>query len=1088
MSNEIFRQTLAQIKYTSYFLPDPQWAERAMYRFFNSSVKLCKRVLRKDLLVRLKKCDVGTNEVEQCVSKLTRSSFRKVRDLETVKFIMSRKILDAEYDIKKARIEYRKSEIEFCKRVPRVYDAHRSFLYIKKRETERVWEEGKVKNRNKINTLVSRYREGREYSAIRQIKYSDGDLRQSGDENSRSDDNEPRIYGGAEIGNQEIEILKKDPRFMTMKPIDELEIEVEIEKGMAKARYELMNCGVEEDDQDDSIEEVNRTGNNTKQDLDTTLNYANLKATDIPTVQRLYPPKPSTIRNETIMSTIKEKLMGSVGEYRNKHCNEKGIVKNQNITMGETVAMKQLKKRTKEKEIVVFTTDKSGRFSVDTPENYEKAVGAHTRNDVEIDQEGVRMIENKMNQHMKQFNKMFKVGETVEQESRVAGATKSVNTPAPPLYGLRKDHKRTENEVEGPPVRPVCGANQAPNSRLSNFLSRIVNDYADTSGIATECRSSEEMRAAFEEYNSRQPEERKDSAIISMDVKALYPSMELDEVVSSVEEMIKTSEREVEKVDYGEIGRYLAVTMTKEKIDEEGLQHVVPTRKRDTGRKITVAYLCNRDNDDKWNTPRAPGVRQRKKMLALAVAEGVRVCMSNHVFCTGDRIYKQTNGGPIGLELTGAVSRAFMARWDRMYKDRVAKAGIKMSTYERYVDDSNQVAVVPPPGTEYDKERGRTVMNPNRQDVDKPKDERLANVLLEIANSIMPCIQMEADWPSRNSDMKMPILDMKVWMTEEECIMYQHYEKEVSSKTVLHSQSAHPSSCKRSVHTQEVLRRLMNSSPKLNWSTEVAPVITEYMDRMRKAGYKEQYRKEVLQHALRIYDMKLKEHSDGVRPLCRPKEWKKEERKLEKKRKKNSWATKGGHIAPIFVPTTPDGILAKRMRKICEEEGQGVIRFRIVESGGITLKSQLQKSNPTENIGCGDNECLGCGIERGKGGKCRKNNVNYEIECQRCPEGNRPVYIGETSRNLFTRCKEHMGANSSASDAESCFVKKHMEEFHEGEEGRFTARVTHCNKDSLTRQIREGVLIRRAGSNTMNTKSEWFQPPLYRVESQVVRE
>ena len=133
------------------------------------------------------------------------------------------------------------------------------------------------------------------------------------------------------------------------------------------------------------------------------------------------------------MSTIKEKLMGSVGEYRNKHCNEKGIVKNQNITMEETVAMKQLKKRTKEKEIVVFTTDKSGRFSVDTPENYEKAVGAHTRNDVEIDQEGVRMIENKMNQHMKQFNKMFKVGETVEQESRVAGATKSVNTPAPPL-------------------------------------------------------------------------------------------------------------------------------------------------------------------------------------------------------------------------------------------------------------------------------------------------------------------------------------------------------------------------------------------------------------------------------------------------------------------------------------------------------------------------------------------------------------------------------------------------------------------------------------------------------------------------------
>lgn len=69
------------------------------------------------------------------------------------------------------------------------------------------------------------------------------------------------------------------------------------------------------------------------------------------------------------------------------------------------------------------------------------------------------------------------------------------------MYGLRKDHKDTEDETKGPPVRPVCGANQAPNSRLSHFLSRIINDYTDNANIETECRSSEEMRAAFEEYN-----------------------------------------------------------------------------------------------------------------------------------------------------------------------------------------------------------------------------------------------------------------------------------------------------------------------------------------------------------------------------------------------------------------------------------------------------------------------------------------------------------------------------------------------------------------------------------------------------------
>ena len=375
-------------------------------------------------------------------------------------------------------------------------------------------------------------------------------------------------------------------------------------------------------------------------------------------------------------------------------------------------------------------------------------------------------------------------------------------------------------------------------------------------------------------------------------------------------------------------------------------------------------------------------------------------------------------------------------------------------------------------------------------DADVPKDERLAKILLDIDNSIMPCIKMEADWPSKNGDKKMPILDMKVWMSRDEHVVYQHYEKDVASKTILHSQSAHASSCKRSVNTQEVLRRLMNSSHRLDWKTETAPVITEYMRRMRVAGYGEQYRKSVLKHALGIYDKKWKDHKEGIRPIYRQKEWKKAQRREEKRTKKYNWATKGGHIAPIFVPTTPDGTLAKMLRKVCDEEAKEGLKFKVLESGGVTLKSQLQKSNPTETPGCDDKECLGCSYEKGKGGKCRRNNVNYAIECQMCPEGNRPTYIGETSRNLFTRCKEHMGNSVSQNESagESSFVKKHMVEFHGGREGRFQTKVTHTNKDSLTRQVREGVLITRAGDSVMNTKSEWFQPPLFRLQSHIVRE
>ena len=104
------------------------------------------------------------------------------------------------------------------------------------------------------------------------------------------------------------------------------------------------------------------------------------------------------------------------------------------------------------------------------------------------------------------------------------------------------------------------------------------------------------------------------------------------------------------------------------------------------------------------------------------------------------------------------------------------------------------------------------------------------------------------------------------------------------------------------------------------------------------------------------------------------------------------------------------------------------------------------------------------------------------------------MYIGETSRNLYTRTKEHMGGKhkeetkQGTEEGESSFVNRHMKQHHPNMESRFRARVTRTNKDSFSRQVREGVLIRRSNREVMNSKSEWFQPPIYRMRSEIVRE
>ena len=77
--------------------------------------------------------------------------------------------------------------------------------------------------------------------------------------------------------------------------------------------------------------------------------------------------------------------------------------------------------------------------------------------------------------------------------------------------------------------------------------------------------------------------------------------------------MIEQSENQIESVDWNEISRYLAITLSKEEIEKEGLQHVLPKRKNNNNRKVSVAYLSNKKNTENWTTARTPGHRQKKE-------------------------------------------------------------------------------------------------------------------------------------------------------------------------------------------------------------------------------------------------------------------------------------------------------------------------------------------------------------------------------------------------------------------------------------------------------------------------------------------
>ena len=173
------------------------------------------------------------------------------------------------------------------------------------------------------------------------------------------------------------------------------------------------------------------------------------------------------------------------------------------------------------------------------------------------------------------------------------------------------------------------------------------------------------------------------------------------------------------------------------------------------------------------------------------------------------------------------------------------------------------------------------------------------------------------------------------------------------------------------------------------------------------------------------------------------------------------------------------------LRQIAEEEAEAGIKFKVLETGGKSVKAKVQVSNPTATAGCAETDCMACRPGRGEGGNCHGSGINYEIECQLCPAEARSVYLGETARNLYSRGKEHEGRYRNG--GRKSFMKKHQDRKHPGVAGSYTAKVSSSSKDCLTRQVTEAVKIRRCQVPLLNSKTEWHQPALWQVQNEIYR-
>ena len=428
----------------------PSVSSMAMHNFWKINVKLNRRVLTVNLLKVLVSQNCATNDVMFTARNMSKSSFRRGSDDRLRKVLMKEKLSDALADESYIRKQFEMCRNRYYKSVTRNSLVDNIFQNMMRQKVESDWKEGKIKNRNKVNHLVSKWRSQQSRNMeenLRNIKYSDKDLaRDICDKNDS-----PVVYGNVEVSENMKEALTLNPKLMCFPQIDPWDMEVAVELGFTKFRYSQINkekdSGKDDNNEDEDVLNLEAK----------TVDYGKLIATDLPTIPRHHLPKPSSIKNESVMANLKEEFMTVVHEYRSEFCNEKGYPQS-NLTTQERAGIKELKAKVANNECVIFKTDKSSKLTVDSTENYIQAISKHTEGHKVIDNAVVKHIEKKLNDNLKVLNSIFDVGGNTDRrknnQERVHLASISTNVPAPPLDGFRKDHKVVPDGQEsvGPPV------------------------------------------------------------------------------------------------------------------------------------------------------------------------------------------------------------------------------------------------------------------------------------------------------------------------------------------------------------------------------------------------------------------------------------------------------------------------------------------------------------------------------------------------------------------------------------------------------------------------------------------------------------
>ena len=252
------------------------------------------------------------------------------------------------------------------------------------KEINKIWKEGKMRIQNKADFLAKKYvKEEPEPEVHKGVIVGDKMLEEM---EKKQDDNDKEekvpVYGGIkDLSEDQEEVLQLPPNHRIYPRLNLEEFKTELEKCVIKANWQktreerMKEDTNKKNEKDDHPTEVSDEKANV-------IDFRNLRATDLKNNKRIVIPKPDADDEEEIRRNNVKKELGKVFiNYMNENCDKYGNVIENNLSEKQVKAIKSLKEKMKDDNLVCFETDKTGKFALDRKENYIEKMKKHIEND-----------------------------------------------------------------------------------------------------------------------------------------------------------------------------------------------------------------------------------------------------------------------------------------------------------------------------------------------------------------------------------------------------------------------------------------------------------------------------------------------------------------------------------------------------------------------------------------------------------------------------------------------------------------------------------------------------------------------------------